>query len=316
MLDQFSHLVRFNAVVEEGSLRKAAERLSVTQPALSRSIAILEADFGRPLLERHARGVRMTPFGERVMQASLRMLRGWEIAEAELRAGAVDRTVVFRIGLGPSWRTGILSPALEAMRKLHPNVLIEILPLNEPTVLDDLAEGRLDVAFAGNRIDPRAHPNLIRRDLTDIEIHVTAREGHPVFEQLRYGDQSSEQVLLDYPWIAFTGMAIFWDSGDYSMTKRLGREPEVWVSSSCLTTVLSLLQTTDSLSVLSNLAVKTVQGRRLVKVPVAMRQRSISLAMIFRAELAGWGVLEDFSQLCMEHLTDHTLVEQAKMPAF
>lgn len=305
MLDQFSHLVRFNAIVEEGSLRKAAERLSVTQPALSRSIAILEADFGRPLLERHARGVRMTQFGERVMQASLRMLRSWEIAETELRAGAAERTVVFRIGLGPSWRTGVLSPALEAMRRLHPNVLIEIIPLHEPTVVNDLTEGRLDVAFAGNRIDPRAHPNLVRRDLIDIELHVTAREGHPVFENLRQGGHSSENSLLDYPWVAFSGMAIYWDSGDYSISARLGREPEVWISSSCLTTVLSLLQTTDSLSVLSNLAIKTVQGRRLLKVPVAMRQRSISLAMIFRAELSGWSVLEDFSQLCIQHLSDH-----------
>uniref|UniRef100_UPI003101AF82 helix-turn-helix domain-containing protein n=1 Tax=Neorhizobium sp. EC2-8 TaxID=3129230 RepID=UPI003101AF82 len=56
MLDQITHLFRLQAIVEEGSLRRAAERLNLTQPALSRSLAQLEAHFGRPLLERHARG--------------------------------------------------------------------------------------------------------------------------------------------------------------------------------------------------------------------------------------------------------------------
>ena len=60
MIDQFSHLHRFVAIAEEGSRHRAAARLNLTQPALPRSIGQLAAGFGRPLLERHARGARLT----------------------------------------------------------------------------------------------------------------------------------------------------------------------------------------------------------------------------------------------------------------
>ena len=88
MLDIVTHLFRLQAIVEESSLRRAAARLNVTQSALSRSLAQLEAYFGRPILERHARGVRPTPFGERVLSESLRLQRQWTISEQSLLVNA------------------------------------------------------------------------------------------------------------------------------------------------------------------------------------------------------------------------------------
>ena len=66
MLDYVTHLFRLKAIIEEGSLGRAAQRLNVTQPALSRSVSQLEKHFGQPILIRHSRGVAPTPFGERV----------------------------------------------------------------------------------------------------------------------------------------------------------------------------------------------------------------------------------------------------------
>ena len=79
MLDQMSHLFHLRVVVESGSMRRAAENLNVTQPALSRSIAQLEKQFGRLLLVRHARGVEPTEYGRRVVRSIMRLERAPDI---------------------------------------------------------------------------------------------------------------------------------------------------------------------------------------------------------------------------------------------
>lgn len=297
MLDQFTHLFRFQAIVEQGSLRRAGEQLNLTQPALSRSLALLEASFGRQLLERHARGVRPTPFGERVLATARRMNRQWDIAQGELRQDPAEQRVALRLGVGPIWRSGVLTPVYEEMRRRHPSLLLEISALREGSALSDLDEGRLDAVLGGTRVDRREHPHLMRHRLTDITVQITAREGHPVFGQLKPGDRDSEAALLDYPWIAYTEMALYADTGDYSISDRLGREPDFWMKSSNLLTVLTTVQRTDSLCILSDLMVGSMREPRLVALPLDLRRKLIPLGLIHREELADWELMQDFLSL-------------------
>lgn len=300
VLDKFTHLYRFQAIVEEGSLRRAAERLNLTQPALSRSLAMLEQDFGRPLLERHARGVRPTAFGERVLTTARRMMRQWDIADSELRSDPAEQRVALRLGLGPIWRSGVLAPVFEAMRRRHPNLLIEISALREASVLQELAEGRLDAALGGTRIDRREHPHLVRHNLTDIHVQITAREGHPVFERLSDGDVASERCLIEYPWLLYTEMLLYTDDTDYTFSDRYGREPNIWLKSSNLLTILTTLQRSDSLCVLSDLTVSEMREPRLLPLPVDLRRRHIPLGLIHREELDDWDLLTEFRELCAQ----------------
>lgn len=297
MLDYFTHLFRFQAIVEQGSLRRAGEKLNLTQPALSRSLALLEASFGRQLLERHARGVRPTPFGERVLATAMRMTRHWDIAQGELMQEVAEQRVSLRLGVGPIWRSGVLAPVFEQMRKRHPTMLLEISPLRETSALSDLDEGKLDAILGGTRVDRREHPRLLRHRLTDITVQITAREGHPVFDQLKPGDRESERCLLDYPWIAYTEMALYADTGDYSISDRLGREPDFWMKSSNLLTVLTTVQRSDSLCILSDLMVTAMREPKLVALPIDLRRKQIPLGLIHREELANWDLMKDFLSL-------------------
>nr|WP_256995435.1 LysR family transcriptional regulator [Rhizobium sp. L1K21] len=295
-------MFRFQAIVEEGSMHSAAARLNLTQPALSRSIAILEESFGRQLLERHARGVRPTPFGERVLNNTLRLNRYLEISERELNADAEQRQVSLRLGLGPTWRSGLLTPVFEEMRKLHPEMLIEITPLLENRVIADLNEGKLDAVFGGTRIDRRQQPQLLSHDFITINIHITARENHPIFECLKKEGPRAERYILDYPWIIYSELALYADDSDRSISKRFGREPDVWMKSSDLMTVLTTLQHSDTLCVLSDLAISSTANPRLVPVPIDLRRKHIPLGLIHRRELSDWPLMINFVELCRKYL--------------
>ncbi len=298
MLDKFTHLFRFQAIVEEGSMHRASARLNLTQPALTRSIAILEKGFGQPLLERHARGVRPTPFGDRVLKNTMRLNRFWEIADRELRSEPADAQVLLRLGIGPAWRTGAMAPVFNEMRKRYPKLLIEISPLREERALADLNEGRLDAVLGGARIDPREHPHLMSRDLTTITIQIVAREGHPIFAQLAEGGAAAERCVLDYPWILYSEIALYADDSDHSISDRYGREPDIWMKSANLMTVLSTLQRSDSLSFLSDFSISSVAEPQIRAVPIDLRRRKIPLGLIHRTELSDWDLMRDFLELC------------------
>ncbi len=302
MLDKFTHLFRFQAIVEEGSMHKASARLNLTQPALTRSIAILEEGFGRALLERHARGVRLTPFGARVLSTTKRLNRYWEIADQEMRAHPTEQRMALRLGVGPIWRSGLIGPVFEAVRQRHPNFLVEIFPLREDQALSDLNEGRLDAVLGGTRVDPREHPQLISRDLLDITVQITAREGHPIFARLQGADKDAERAVLDYPWIIYSEMALYADDSDRSISDRYGREPDVWMKSANLMTVLTTMQRSDSLCMLSDLAVSSMAEPRILPVPIDLRRKRIPVGLIHRKELLDWALMRDFHDLCCEHL--------------
>lgn len=136
----------FVAVVEEGQFTRAASRLHVAQPALSKAIAQLEAELGVKLLKRHARGVTLTPAGEQFYEkARLAVAAASEAMQtAESLTRVQEGTIEFGfIGAPP----GLDSPApLEAFARAHPQIDIRYreLPFPSASTASWLAE--VDVA--------------------------------------------------------------------------------------------------------------------------------------------------------------------------
>ncbi|MEV4004534.1 LysR family transcriptional regulator [Actinomadura sp. NPDC049753] len=143
-LRQLEYLV---TVVDTGSFTRAAERLHVTQPALSHQIRALETALGGALLERLPRSVRLTPMGRAVLpHARAALAEAVRLHSAARRSTGLDEgelevAVIYSVSLG------ILPPVLRAWRRRHPGVRIR---LREYPHTDDLqaamAAGRADLA--------------------------------------------------------------------------------------------------------------------------------------------------------------------------
>src|SRR6516165_8230662 len=126
------HLRYFVTVAEEGQLTRAAAKLHIAQPALSQAMAQLEAQFGVDLLERHARGVNLTPAGEAFYVKARTALQA--VADADLALQSHSRAGGDRLEWGFSgWPPMVQAPELfAAFAAANPNAQVSFRELSWP----------------------------------------------------------------------------------------------------------------------------------------------------------------------------------------
>src|SRR5271157_5388401 len=143
----------FVAVVEEGQFTRAATRLHLAQPALSHSIAQLEESLGFKLLERHPRGVSLTPEGERFYEkARLAVAAAAEASEAALSLARAEKGMVeWGFVVAPP---GLHSPGpLRAVSQMRPDIDVRFRELPFPTTPTRSWLAEVDVAVCHHPAD-------------------------------------------------------------------------------------------------------------------------------------------------------------------
>src|SRR6266496_3079397 len=144
----------FVAVAENGNISRAAQKIFLTQPALSRQIKALEDEIGQCLLKREAHSIRITPAGEMLLRESRELLqRADEMLE---RVRAASQSVRLRVGYAPSLASGLLSAAVESFVQKHPNARVELLDLSTKEMLAGLENDTLDAVLTVG-LDRDAH---------------------------------------------------------------------------------------------------------------------------------------------------------------
>ncbi|AQA01575.1 LysR family transcriptional regulator [Mycobacterium sp. MS1601] len=113
-------------VVRAGSLTAAANRLSYTTSAISQQIAKLEAEAGQPLLERHARGVRLTEAGAALARRAERIETQLHAARSELDDIAGLRSGTVRLGTFPTVGSSLLPQVVKLYKSRHPAVTLTV----------------------------------------------------------------------------------------------------------------------------------------------------------------------------------------------
>lgn len=143
-------LAAFCAVVERKSFSQAAERLGVTQPAVSLQIRSLEQRLGRQLLDRSGRRVEPTEAGRRLYASAQRVLAAEEHLLEDLDAddeGAITGTLELGASTGPG---GTVVPLLLCeFQKQHPDVGVRLTVSDTQTVVDRVAERELELGIVG-----------------------------------------------------------------------------------------------------------------------------------------------------------------------
>jgi DNA-binding transcriptional LysR family regulator len=144
---ELRHLRYFVAVAQEENVSRAALKLHVSQPALSRQIRDLEEELGFSLLERGAKSVRLTDAGKTFQDEARAVLQRVEEASKKARAVAMGGRGEILVGYAPSLTVRILPPTLRLFQAALPNVRVLLHDLSTEEMLAQLREGALQIAF-------------------------------------------------------------------------------------------------------------------------------------------------------------------------
>ncbi|MFA8386277.1 MAG: LysR family transcriptional regulator [Pelagibaca sp.] len=144
----FRQLTYFIAVAEEMHFGRAAERLDMAQPPLSRQIKQLEEELGATLFNRGRNAITLTQAGERLLERGKTILSQLEDTRLELRRLGQGAEGRLRVGFVGSATFGILPNIIRSYRANYPEVNLSLIPMNNADLHRALVSRELDVVFA------------------------------------------------------------------------------------------------------------------------------------------------------------------------
>lgn len=194
---ELRHLRYFTTAVLEGSVTKAAKRLNIAQPPLSRQLKQLEEEVGIPLLEPGSRPLRTTDAGRFFHEQALAIL---DRAEALLmmtrRVGLIGKER-FGIGFVGSILYGTLPGMLRRFQSTYTAIRMDMIELSSVQQVGALKEGLIDIGFGRLHVDDTA----VRREILLEEPLVAALPiGHPLLE---HAGPLSIQTIVSYELILY-----------------------------------------------------------------------------------------------------------------
>jgi len=194
---EIRHLETLTAIREAGSLQEAAERLHVTQSALSHQLRDLETRLKTPLLNRRTRPARLTTAGLRVLALADEVLPRLKATERELQRLAAGKTGRLHLAIECHSCFQWLMPALDAFRHDWPDVTLDLSAAFSFAPLPALVRGDLDVVITS---DPQELEAVCYLPLFRYELVLAVAAANPL-SQYRYiePEQLGDQVLITYP---------------------------------------------------------------------------------------------------------------------
>jgi DNA-binding transcriptional LysR family regulator len=185
------HLRMLAALAETGSLGGAAERLHVTQPAISKTLAELESGLGQTLFARRGRNAGITETGKRLLALAHRLDAELERGSAEMSALAHGSAGQLLIGATNVALPRLLPAAIAAMKAEQPTLTLSVRTHALPMMLDELRHGRLDLVLARRPEHDRPH---------DLRAHLLGPARQLVVMSLKHPLARARQ--LDWPLLA------------------------------------------------------------------------------------------------------------------
>jgi len=167
------------AVTQHGSLRRASQRLHISQPALSEAVSKLERELGVTLLDRRRAGARISRQGSDLLHLMVEVLE----AVDRLRTAAGDQTTssrAVRVGTVNAATSTLLVPAIRDLRRDHPGTTAEVVNTQQPEIHQGLAEGTLDLGLVNLLPGDDIPPGLLGTDLVHGRPVVVCPSDHPL----------------------------------------------------------------------------------------------------------------------------------------
>ena len=201
---ELRHLRYFVAVAEEQNVTRAAARLHVSQPPLSRQIRDLEEELGIALFVHGAKAVRLTEAGKVFLVEARAVLKRADEAVQVAKAVADGQQGELHVGYAPSLTVELLPRALRNFQEAHPAVRVQLHDLSTQEMLRGLRDRNLSVALLV-QLSPKVLAGLVFEELQRHAVCVAAHPSHPLARARRVGlEQIAKERLItftlaDYP---------------------------------------------------------------------------------------------------------------------
>lgn len=166
------------------SYARAAQALHLTQPALSRSIAGLEAQLGEKLFNRSPRGVELTAFGELVLARGRLLVDGASELEREIKLMRGLESGELRVGAGPYAAAMSVGRAIARLAAAHPQLRIDLMQGDLRATVDAVIAGRIELAVVELSL-AEGEPRLVLEPLPAHRACAYCRAGHPLLDDAR-----------------------------------------------------------------------------------------------------------------------------------
>lgn len=281
MFDNFEALTRLVAVVDHGTLHLAADHLGLTQPAITRSIKLLEARAGAPLFERRGRGVHLTPLGARVTDHARTILRECALAQTDVATLRDGESGNLRIAAAPVWMSSILPSAIARTQDVYPRMTIALRSLSYTEGIPLLNSGEIDMFCGGFQMQEGLSSFLVRKPIFTSDLSVIARNSHPILTRPNIGARD----LLDYAWLSYQSDIAYLDMIMGQVAAQTGRQKHAVLHCESMLTALELLRCGDYLAFLPSTFIASSFGAGLCVVPTQTAKASFQSGMIYRRSL-------------------------------
>jgi DNA-binding transcriptional LysR family regulator len=188
-----SALQAFIAVAESGSFSRAAERIFLTQPAISKRIAALEQDIGARLFDRVGRKIHLTPAGEALLLRTRAVLG--ELEDIKRDITNLSGTIAGELSVATSHHIGLhrLPGPLKRFHETYTQVRLNLHFMDSEKACNAVARGELELAVV--TLPPSADPPLRVEKIWDDPLDIVVGRSHPLAQAKRV----QAAMLLDYP---------------------------------------------------------------------------------------------------------------------
>lgn len=258
------------AVTDEGTITAAADRLSISQSALSRRLQQLETELDAELLVRGRHGAELTGLGEATVARARSLLLRYEELRRDLRElqGLTAGTV--RVGGGATVTSFLLPPAIAAFEAEHPGIRFYVKEAGSYEIAGDVVGGDLELGLVTLPIPER---DLTVQKLMDDDIVLVGRRDHPLA-----GRKARPADLDGCPVIAFEPGSAIRQIIDGSLAQA-GVEVDVSMELRSIPSILRMVATTRSLAFVSRVSLPSEPDLCVIPVRGLTIRRALALAM-------------------------------------
>ncbi len=286
------HLVQLAAVVKAGGVTEGAALLGLSQPAISRTIAMLEKRLGEPLFVKGRRPLQPTPLGRALADHGQVMLSASRKVSDTIESFRLGKSGLVRVGGTPFFMDALIAPMIADFQAQNPDVRID----QSYGYMADLR-----AALKGDQIDLAICPLDILEEGSGLAFQkvlpgrnvVACRVTHPLL--LKRRPQPSQ--LLEYPWVAPPpGSPLLADL--HSLLLSFGAtEIKIRYTGGSLMSLVNYLKGIDALTVLPHSVVFALRNEKsITALPVSVPHPERALGLLRRATSAHTPAIEKFSQ--------------------